>query len=127
MRMPYAPGNRQWIKRVLGARKQPDWNKTEQVWEISRPHLMKLAEAMAQRFGEVDIFIDSRPLNRCDVRCVEAKGDECECQCNGRNHGGLVTSTEHWVEVGETTLVQGGEINRRHFRLRRDGTVTSFL
>jgi len=24
---------------------------------------------------------------RCDDRCVYARGDDCECQCGGRNHG----------------------------------------
>ena len=23
----------------------------------------------------------------CDDRCTEAKGDDCECSCNGKNHG----------------------------------------
>ena len=23
----------------------------------------------------------------CDERCTEAKGDDCECSCGGKNHG----------------------------------------
>lgn len=126
MRMPYAPGNRAWIREMCGEMTRPDWDGVEKVWKISRPHLWYLADGMADRFGVVDIFIDSRPLSRCDLRCIEAKGDECECQCNGRNHGGLVSHLTTWTEVGETTLVENGEIVRRHFRKYRDGTMITF-
>ena len=34
------------------------------------------------------IFYKSRPsLHKCDGRCVNAKGHDCECACGGHNHG----------------------------------------
>ncbi|MEV4283628.1 hypothetical protein [Actinoplanes xinjiangensis] len=34
----------------------------------------------------------------------------------GENHGGAAY-WRHWIEVGPTTLVAGGEIRRRHLRV----------
>ena len=34
------------------------------------------------------IFYKSRPsLHKCDARCMNAKGHNCECSCGGANHG----------------------------------------
>lgn len=26
-------------------------------------------------------------LHKCDARCMNAKGHDCECSCGGKNHG----------------------------------------
>jgi hypothetical protein len=26
-------------------------------------------------------------LHKCDARCLNAKGNNCECSCGGKNHG----------------------------------------
>jgi hypothetical protein len=28
-----------------------------------------------------------RAARHCDGRCIYAKGPDCECHCNGKNHG----------------------------------------
>jgi hypothetical protein len=34
------------------------------------------------------IFFKSNPsLHKCDARCTNAKGHNCECSCGGKNHG----------------------------------------
>jgi len=34
------------------------------------------------------IFYKLRPsLHRCDARCMNARGHNCECSCGGANHG----------------------------------------
>jgi len=34
------------------------------------------------------IFYKSNPsLHKCDARCVNATGHDCECSCGGENHG----------------------------------------
>ncbi len=34
------------------------------------------------------IFYKLRPsLHKCDARCTNAKGHNCECSCGGANHG----------------------------------------
>jgi hypothetical protein len=35
---------------------------------------------MSQKIGQ-------GPTQRCDARCYGAKGGNCQCICNGRNHG----------------------------------------
>lgn len=31
--------------------------------------------------------IGDGPVRRCDARCYNAHGGECDCICGGRNHG----------------------------------------
>jgi hypothetical protein len=34
------------------------------------------------------IFFKKNPsLHKCDARCLNAKGHNCECSCGGKNHG----------------------------------------
>lgn len=34
------------------------------------------------------IFYKSNPsLHKCDARCLNATGHNCECSCGGKNHG----------------------------------------
>lgn len=32
-------------------------------------------------------FKPSRAEHKCDSRCINAKGPDCSCMCNGANHG----------------------------------------
>ena len=125
---PYQAGNRAWIKETLGsripvARVQGGYGcectrapGEMGHWEVARHHLWGLAEALVDRYGEVHVFMDFSRRERCDVRCVEAAGDECVCACGGANHRGLATRMDGWIEVGETTLVSSGKSLRRHMK-----------
>jgi len=115
VRMPYAVGNRAFIHRTLGSSVRPDWNKLEKQWEIARQHMRDVVEALAERFGVVEVTIDFRSTSRCDIRCRDAEGDDCDCQCLGENHGGAAY-WRSWQQVGETTLVDVA-ITRRTFRV----------
>jgi hypothetical protein len=114
--MPYELGNRAWIHQELGYQIRPEWNRTARRWEIARQHMRTVVEALAERFGIVEVTIDFRTTSRCDSRCRDAEGDECDCQCVGENHGGAAY-WRNWVEVGETTLVAAGGISCRTFRV----------
>jgi hypothetical protein len=115
VRMPYAVGNRAFIHRTLGSLVRPDWNGAEKCWEISRQHMRATVEALADRFGVVEVAIDFRTNSRCDIRCRDAEGDDCDCQCMGENHGGAAY-WRNWTQVGETTLVEAN-ISQRVFRV----------
>lgn len=119
--MPYAPDNRKWLKRTLDSRIPVDW--VDGAWEVARHHLWTVVEALADRFGEVEAILDFRTTERCDIRCVEAVGDECVCACAGMDHGGLSDVMKDWMEVGDTTLIST-DIKRRHFRVRQSPTLT---
>ncbi|MFG3600193.1 hypothetical protein [Micromonospora chersina] len=118
MWMPYSRDNRDWIHDTLGARIQPVWNRDERWWEISRRHLMPLAYALAERFGQVDVVLEFNELERCDTRCRNANGDDCECSCLGFHHGGGLW--HGWIQVGETTLIRPGW-RQQHMRLTAEG------
>lgn len=32
-------------------------------------------------------FADNASLHKCDARCRNAKGHDCQCSCGGANHG----------------------------------------
>ncbi|MEU1418360.1 hypothetical protein [Kitasatospora sp. NPDC005751] len=116
VRLPYAVGNRAWIHSILGDLTRPEWNREDKSWDISRQHMRTLVEALAERFGSVDVTIDFRTNSRCDDRCRDAEGDDCDCQCMGENHGGAAY-WRNWREVGETTLVATAGISQRVFRV----------
>lgn len=111
--MPYRVGNRAWIHQQLGDMVRPEWNRTEKQWEIARPHMRVLVDALAERFGAVEVLIDFRINSRCDERCQNAKHDDCDCQCMGEHHGGS-GYWKSWSEVGETTLVASHVAQKRY-------------
>lgn len=46
---------------------------------------------------------------RCDARCYEAEGGECDCICGGRNHGvGLKRAVENNRELFREDLERLG-------------------
>ena len=115
--MPYRDGNRQWLHDVLGERTRPTWNKDLKQWEIARPHFRRLVEALADRFGAVDVYLEYSTTERCDVRCEEARGDDCTCSCLGMNHKGAAYQ-RNWRQVGATTLISSDRQQRRFLVLR---------
>ncbi|CAM5626307.1 hypothetical protein STENM36S_03980 [Streptomyces tendae] len=116
MRMPFSRANRAWLHDELGDRIRPDWNNTVRPgrWEIAKPHLRTLTEALANRFGEVHVYLEFSTTERCHTKCQGANGDDCTCSCRGEHHGGGVYWT-HWHLVGEDILV--GPVGRvvRHY------------
>ncbi|WP_435107325.1 hypothetical protein [Nocardiopsis synnemataformans] len=118
VRMPFGKNNRRWLMYGLGPETRPGWNKAVKCWEIARPHFRAVVEGLAKKYGSVNVFIDSRATSTCDTRCAEAKGDECECQCLGENHGGAAYQ-KAWELVGDTTLIASEGLLRRHMRVVR--------
>lgn len=44
-------------------------------------------------------------VGRCDAKCYNAKGRECDCICGGKNHGvGLKQAVENTVNLAETLV-----------------------
>jgi hypothetical protein len=64
---------------------------------------MPLLEALVERYGKVEVWLEFSLTQKCDKRCRDAHGDECVCSCLGMNHGGIWG--RRWFEVGETTLI----------------------
>ena len=115
--MPYQGGsNRWWLHQTLGSRIRPTYDKPTGRWLIARPHFTVLIGALLERFGVVDASVEFSTTQKCDTRCREASGDDCECSCQGEHHGGGLW--EGWIQVGETTLIAPGRMVR-HMRIIR--------
>ncbi|WP_237532543.1 hypothetical protein [Streptomyces sp. SID8352] len=78
-----------------------------------------LVEALANRFGEVHVYLEFSTTEQCHDKCQTAAGDDCTCSCRGEHHGGGTYWTQ-WQLVGEGVLV--GPVGRveRHYIARPD-------
>lgn len=46
--------------------------------------------------------MDGTCIGRCDARCYNAQGDQCDCICGGKNHGvGLSVALKNTEEMVE--------------------------
>lgn len=116
--MPYQGGsNRAWLHAALGARIQPIWDADIKRWLIARNHFKTLVEHLLDRFPQVDATIEFSTTQKCDTRCRDATGDDCQCSCLGEHHGGGIWGGG-WFQVGETTLIRP-EVQIRHMRIMR--------
>lgn len=113
VKLPYADGNRHWLRQTCGARTQVKFDRDGKHWLVARGHFRTVIEALAARFGEVEVFVDQTVSTKCGPSCQGAVGDECNCQCLGANHGGQVSAG--WVRVSEEFLVQHETVRIRYF------------
>ncbi len=88
-----------------------EWDKENRRWTVSRTAFTRVLDALLEEFGTVNVVTDGRARNRCDIRCREAVGDECVCECAGRYHGSKFVASNEQI-VGETTIVGEGEFTR---------------
>lgn len=112
VRVP-AGTTRSWIRDACAPNSQPE-PEGGPVWLVARAHMHPLTQALAVRHGFCDVWIDFRSNKKCDIRCVEARGESCDCSCLGQNHAGGLFSD--WILVGETTLV-ASEVIRVQYRV----------
>ncbi|WP_280208465.1 hypothetical protein [Nocardia cyriacigeorgica] len=76
---------------------------------------------MAERFGEVDLYLEFSTTELCDTRCKQANPatvHDCVCSCLGENHGGKGKPRD-WKLSGATTLVSHGPTRERYLLVRR--------
>jgi hypothetical protein len=111
LRTPWSVDNRLWIRDLCGSQTRPEWVRTDEMpyfgergyWRIARSHQEVVITGCVQRFGTVTVARQTSPLQKCDVRCVDATGSDCVCSCGGMNHRGGEGSYAH---VGATTLLR---------------------
>lgn len=52
-------------------------------------------------------FTNSVRTRRCDAHCYDAKGDTCDCICNGANHGkGLIDAANQTNTIAREIIRQ---------------------
>ena len=113
--MVWLPWERRKTNRALlnsaGRGTNPEWDAEGHRWTVSRAAFGRVLAALLHEFPAVKVVTDGRTRNRCDIRCREAIGDECICQCAGRYHGSRLIAAGERI-VGETTIVGQGELSR---------------
>lgn len=137
--LPYeGTTNRTWLRTKLGKRVEltPVQRNGRTAWKINPRHLLPLASAMADRFGEIEMQFEISKTVRCDTKCQNANPYtvwRCVCACAGENHGG-VGRYHDWYRTGRTTLIRHEKtqveqviITRGQIRLPRTnkGTATA--
>ncbi|MFE6304089.1 hypothetical protein [Nocardiopsis sp. NPDC057823] len=117
LRLPYNPNNRRNLKLVIGERSDLTFDKVRKTWVFKRTHFQKVRSMLNIEYPAATIIVDVALRGKCDVRCVQARGDECSCECGGDNHGGL-KGGDTWKLVGETTLVTNEvKVRRRTYKV----------
>lgn len=122
--LPYeGSSNKPWIRAVVGKGVpiKPITHRHLKVWELSAGHLLPLAAAMADRYGEVEMRLQVSPTMKCSHSCQTAYAYtvwECVCECGGRHHSGEGTYDD-WYSTGRFRIERQGDIEVRHIQIRR--------
>ncbi|MFQ6397587.1 hypothetical protein ACLMAJ_29595 [Nocardia sp. KC 131] len=135
--LPYENGsNRYWLKKVLGKRVRltPVRRNGRTAWKIGREHMLRLASAMADKYGEIELQLEISKTMQCDTNCEDANPAtvfKCVCACGGENHGG-VGRYKDWYRAGQTTLLRSDKtevkqviITRGQIQLPKQRTETT--
>lgn len=115
IRLPYAEGHRFWLRDVCGSGTRPDFDPVRKVWLVARPHFRRVVDALALRYGVVDVYVDHTVRSACGKLCRDATGDDCTCSCLGDNHGSWTWRRE-WRRVDDHWLIRNEKM-RRHYRV----------
>ncbi|SCF58520.1 hypothetical protein GA0115256_103517 [Streptomyces sp. DconLS] len=111
--------NRKWLKSAVpGKRIQPDWDADARCWRVAKANFTDLVHAMADRYGKVRVEIEYNPRAVCTESCRNAEGNDCECSCLGRSHGGGAW-LDGWIDLGEVAVGHEGR-TRIAYDVRRD-------
>lgn len=105
VRLRWAPGNRDWLHRVVGNRARVVWDGEK--WLLSRRHYDDVLAALRRRYGRVRVTEEYSSTRRCTSSCQTALPETvlwCTCPCAGGNHGGG-EARQTWRLVGERLLV----------------------
>jgi len=105
VKLPYAEGNRQFLKsdRI----RDPKWHREQKMWTVPKAWFNDLINRSLGRYGRVYVIQPYREREVCAPACWKATGYECTCSCLGSNHG------RDWVDhtffvVSNTYAVRWG-------------------
>lgn len=116
VRVPSDPQNEHWLRN--GRRNIPRWIAQFKCWETPRAWFDSHLNRLLRRHGKLYVIQPHRPHVRCARVCLEAKYDECECQCMGEFHG-KDRPGGRWYEVSDTFAVSWGERRLAYRLLKR--------
>ncbi|MEU1523934.1 hypothetical protein ABZ413_17210 [Nocardia rhamnosiphila] len=116
--LPYqGRSNEPWIRATLGRiHLNPVRREGLKVWELSSRHMLPLARAMADRYGETEMRLHtSATMEDCTHSCQTAYAHtvwRCVCICGGEHHGGKGQYSD-WYSTGRWRIRRRGEIEVR--------------
>ena len=102
LRLPFKEGNRSWLKNQR--RNEPSWISEKKYWEIPKAWFNDTVDRCLDRFGSIYIIQPYRIMEKCSPACWNAHGHECQCSCQGANHGSGANGW--WFVVSETFAVK---------------------
>lgn len=99
VRLAYADGNRSLLSGLCGNRKGDlIWDKAAKVWQVARTHHRALVAGLVKTFGVCYVIEHYSETETCYQKCIDAKGSDCVCACQGQNHQhGMLY--HGWIEV----------------------------
>ena len=114
--LPFDPSNRRNLKKFIGKRSGLIFNKQRQTWSFKRAHFSEVLRMINQNYPLGTVIVDVVMRDRCDERCIKAKGTECNCGCGGANHGGLRSGVSWTLDTEDVIEVDGTKVMRRKYR-----------
>lgn len=122
--LPYeGRSNEPWIRATLGRiHLKPVHRDGLKTWELSSKHMLPLARAMADRYGETEMRLHtSATMEDCTHSCQNAHAHtvwECVCICGGEHHGGKGQYSD-WYSTGRWRIRRRGDIEVRYVTITR--------
>ncbi|MFI6309734.1 hypothetical protein ACIBEK_06280 [Nocardia fusca] len=122
--LPYrGRSNEPWIRAALGRIKLTLTRRDEfTVWKLSATHMLPLARAMADRYGEIEMRLHtSATMEICTHSCQNAYPHtvwECVCICGGEHHGGKGQYSD-WYSTGRWHIRRRGDVEVRYVTITR--------
>lgn len=95
---------RQWLHSICGKGSRVDYDKREGAFRVARGNLAWILRCALMIFDVVEVWTEHRIVERCDIRCVNARGDECVCACGGVNHR-TGDGSSHWMHHAVDTTI----------------------
>lgn len=114
--------NLPWLRKCVGKGVPitPANHDGQKVWSLSANHMLKLAAAMSNRYGTVELRLGISRLTECSYSCQNAYPETvvaCVCACGGEHHSGEGTYSD-WYRHG-FRLIRAGDIEVRAIDIAR--------
>jgi hypothetical protein len=117
VKLPYQEDNKVWLRGE--ERRRPKWNAAEKHWETPRNWFDRVLAKCLERYGAAYVVQYHRDKpDKCAPACWNAKGSECNCSCDGANHGKGAAAAGRWFVINDTLAVQWGDKRVRCWLVR---------
>lgn len=105
LKLPFKEDNRAWLKN--NRRNEPIWDKEKGHWQIPKSWFNDTVNRSLKRFHKLYIIQPYKEEEKCAPACWNAQGHECQCSCQGANHG--TGNNLNFFVVSETFAVKWKE------------------